>query len=175
MGPCGGSNPGRAYREDESFHQPMVLLQLMEVLILGMVGRKSPGNSIPRGAAEKCAQSPSYFIEERTLTPEESPKHNAREDMAYGLSLPMWQTEEVPYEKADWLRPMQEAGTIPVEGDVDLESPLPLEPHLQQLLDGTEPSLAGTKEGGVLPLMSTSPPLLSMAKDLEPSPSHALD
>ena len=77
--------------------------------------------------------------------PEESLRCNVEDDMAYRVSLPMWQLEEVPYEQADWLRARGEAGTILVEEDVHLECPPPLEPHLQKLLSGEEPSLAGAE------------------------------
>ena len=56
MGPGGDGDLGRAHSEDEPFPQLMLLLQLtmllqpMEFPILGMVGRKSPGSSILRGA-----------------------------------------------------------------------------------------------------------------------------
>ena len=53
--------------------------------------------------------------------------------MAYQLPQPMWQTEEAPHKEANWLRFREEAGTILVEGDLDLEHPSSLEPHLQEL------------------------------------------
>ena len=78
---------------------------------------------------------------------EESPECNARVDEAHQLPLPMWQTEEVPHKEANWLRPRGEAGTIPAEGDEDLESPPPLEPHLKQLLgERSHPQLALRQE-----------------------------
>ena len=129
------------------------------------------------GATQGWAKSPSLsrqkcqvtFIEERApLLTEESPKCDAEADEAYWLPLLMWQAEEAPHEEADWLRPREEAGTILDEGDVDLECPLPLEPHLQELLDGEEPSLASAEAGIGLPLMLTTAPL--PCKDPEPSP-----
>ena len=87
----------------------------------------------------------------------------------------MWQIEEVPYKKVNWSRPWEEAGTILGEGDVHPECDPPLEPHLQQLLDGKEPYTAGAEVGGSLVPMSTSPPPPSMPKDLEPSHLHASD
>ena len=90
--------------------------------------------------------------------------------MAYQLPPPMWQAEEVPHKEADWPRPREEAGTITVEGDVDLECPLPLQPHLQELLGGEEPSLVGAKVGDSLPplLAPTSPPHHCHAKIQNP-------
>ena len=70
MGPSGSCDPGRVDGEDEllhwpsTFHQPLVLLQLMmlcklqEVPILGMVGRKSPGGSMPWGNWGQTRKSP---------------------------------------------------------------------------------------------------------------------
>ena len=108
------------------------------------------------------------FAEGRAPLPtEESPEHDARVDEVHLLLPPMWQTVEAPFKEAIWLRPRGEAGTMLAEGDKDLESPPPLEPHLKQLLGEKEPSLVGAKVGDGLP-----PLLMSMPKDPEPSPLH---
>ena len=60
---------------------------------------------------------------------------------------------------------MEEAGTVLVEGDEYLECPLPLDPHLQELLGVEELSPANAIVGDGL-----SPPPMSMPKDPEPSP-----
>ena len=77
-----------------------------------------------------------------------------------GLPLPAWQAEVAPHDEANWSRP--EEG----EGEEDLECPPPLEPHLQQLLGWEELPLTGAEvEDG----------LMSMPKDLEPSPLYQAD
>ena len=79
---------------------------------------------------------------ERAPSLEESLKCDTEADVAYWLPPTLWQTKEVLHKMANWSRPCEEAGTILGEGGADLECPPPLEPHLQQLLDGEEPSLA---------------------------------
>ena len=109
-----------------------------------------------RGATQGHTQSPSPTRQKCQVTftngrghllTEESPEHNARADEGYQLPPPMWQTEEAPHKEANWSRPREEAGTIPVKGDEDLESPPPLEPHLEQLLAEKEPSLVSAEVG----------------------------
>ena len=63
------------------------------------------------------------------------------------------------------MRPREEAGTVLVKGDEDLECPLPLDPHIQELLGREEPSLAAAEVGDSLP-----PPPTSMPEDPEHSP-----
>ena len=76
----------------------------------------------------------------------------------------MLQTKMVPHKEANWLR----LGEVKV--DEDLECSLPLELHLQELLGGEEPSTASAKvRDNLLPL------LMSVPKDLEPSPLCQLD
>ena len=71
------------------------------------------------------------FTKERVpSSTEESLEHDARIEEAYKLPPPMWWAEDMPNKKADWLRPGEEVGIIPVEGDEDLENPSMLEPHL---------------------------------------------
>ena len=112
------------------------------------------------------------FAKERAPSPEDNPEHDSNADMAYWLPLPMWLTKEVLHKKVDWSRPREEAGTILDEGDVDLKCPLPLRPHLQELLGGEEPSLVGAKVEDRLPPppIFTSLPPPSTPEDLEPTP-----
>ena len=136
-----------------------------------------------RGTTQEWTQSPSptrwrhqvTFSDKRAPSLEESPKHDIKTDEAYPLPPPTWQTREAANKMANWLRPREEARTIPGKGDADLKCPLPLEPHLQQLLSGEEPSPAGAEVGGSLLPMVTSLPPLSMPKDPEPSTLHASD
>ena len=100
------------------------------------------------------------------LLTEESLECNTRVNKAHWLSPPTWQTEEVPPKEADRSWPNGETWAVPIEGE-DQKCPPPLEPHLQELLGGEEPSPAGAKAGDALP-----PPLTSMPKDPEPSPLH---
>ena len=59
-------------------------------------------------------------------------------------------------------RPRGEDGTIPAKGDEDLESPTPLEPHLEQLLGEEEPSPVSTEVGdSPLPVSTPIDPELS--------------
>ena len=103
------------------------------------------------------------FTKERAPMPEESSKCDTKADVAYWLPLPMWWGEEAPHKEADWSSPREEAGTIPVRGDLNIKCPLPLKPHLQDLLGKEEHSLVSTKvRDGIQPLLaSTSTPQLS--------------
>ena len=99
------------------------------------------------------------FAKGRAPSPtKESPDSDARIDEAHWLPLPTWQTERAPHNEANCLRSGEG------KGEEDLECPLPLEPHLQELLGGEESSPASAEVGDGLP------PPMSMPKDPEPSP-----
>ena len=135
-----------------------------------------------RGSTAEWTWSPSStrwrhqvtFAKERAPMPEESPKHDAREDMAYRLPPPMWQTEEVPYKKANWLRPW-EGWDCPGWGECGSQmSPTTGAPS------PTTPEWWGTLPSGCWGVrwpaanVDITPPS-SMLKHPEPSPLHASD
>ena len=141
--------------------------------------RSFPGDFLLHGTVWGWTQSPSSTRQKHQVTlvkerapslTEESQEHDARVDEALQLLLQMWQTEEAPFKEANWLRPKGEAGMILAKVDENLECPLPLEPHLQELPVDEEPSLAGTEAGDSLPL-----PPISTPEDPELSPLCQLD